>query len=196
MKLGVFGSSFNPIHIAHLIIADQARIRLNLDKVIFIPTLNPYHKNVDLVKYEDRINMVNLAIENNIFFEVSDLERDFKSNSYSYNVVKKIKEDFPKDEIYFILGSDSFLTLDSWYKYEDFIKMVNIVVFSRPFYDIDLNLIKKYDSITNRKIYYYKDLNFEISSSSIRKSIKSGYIPKYIIPDKVIKYIEENNLWS
>ena len=75
-KIGILGASFNPIHIAHLIIAEQARIRLDLDKILFIPTFNPYHKDVNLMDYDDRVKMVKDIIKDNKYFSLSEIERN------------------------------------------------------------------------------------------------------------------------
>ncbi|MFM1524965.1 MULTISPECIES: nicotinate-nucleotide adenylyltransferase [Helcococcus] len=193
-KIGVFGSSFNPIHIGHLLVSDQARIRVNLDKVLFIPTANPYHKNVDLLDYDIRYEMTKKTIEDNPFFEMSDIERDLKTASYSFDIIKKLKSQIDA-EIYFIIGSDSFINLDTWHRYEEFIKMVNLVVFQRPGYNINLDFIEKYRSLTKKEIIFYDDIQILISSSQIRKDIKNDIFPKYLLRDETIKYIMENNLW-
>lgn len=204
-KIGIFGSSFNPIHIGHLIISEKARIKVNLDKVLFIPTANPYHKKVDLLDYKDRFNMTKLAIKDNKYFEISDIEKNFKDNSYSYDVINKLIEldklnnrDDDSDIIndyYFIIGSDSLINLDTWYRYKDFINLVNLVVFKRPSYDIDKNLLKKYRDLTDKKIIYINDTQIEISSTELRGYIKENIFPKYLLKDDTIEYIMENKLW-
>lgn len=193
-KVGVFGSSFNPIHIGHLLVSEQARIRLNLDKVLFIPTANPYHKKVDLLDYDIRYEMTQKTIKDNPSFEISDIEKDLETASYSFDIMKKLKSQI-NAEIYFIIGSDSFINMDTWHRYQDFIKMVNLVIFQRPGYNIDKKLIKSYSEMTDKKIIFYDDIQLLISSSQIRKDIKNGIYPKYLLRDETIKYILENNLW-
>lgn len=193
-KIGVFGSSFNPIHIGHLIISEQARIRLNLDKVLFIPTANPYHKKVELLDYDIRFKMVEDTIKDNGYFEISDIERNYNKNSYSYDIMNmlKTKEDA---NYYFIIGSDSFNYINEWYKYEELLQIVNLVIFKRPGYDIDLEKLKEYKKTTKKEIIYYSDLQIEISSTYIRNSIKKGILPKYILHDYTLEFIKENKLW-
>lgn len=194
MKVGLFGSSFNPIHIGHLVIAEQARVRLGLDKVLFIPTANPYHKKVDLLDYDIRYEMVEETIKDNKYFELSDIEKNLKKNSYSYDVVKKLKKK-SKDDYYFIMGSDSFQEIESWYEYNKFIDLLDIVVFKRPGYDVEGDHLNKMRNFSKNRIFYFDDLQLEISSTYIRNSIKDGYIPKYLLREETIAYIKDKKLW-
>ena len=195
MKVGLFGSSFNPIHIGHLVIAEQARVRLGLDKVLFIPTANPYHKKVDLLDYDIRYKMVEETIKDNKYFELSDIEKNLKKNSYSYDVVKKLKKK-SKDDYYFIMGSDSFQEIETWYEYNKFIDLLDLVVFKRPGYDVEGDHLNKMRNFSKNRIFYFDDLQLEISSTYIRNSIKDGYIPKYLLREETIAYIEDNKLWQ
>lgn len=195
MKVGLFGSSFNPIHIGHLVIAEQARIRLGLDKVLFIPTANPYHKKVDLLDYDIRYEMVEETIKDNNYFELSDVEKNLKKNSYSYDVVKKLKKN-SKDDYYFIMGSDSFQEIETWYEYNKFIDLLDLVVFKRPGYDVEGDHLNKMRNFSKNRIFYFDDLQLEISSTYIRNSIRDGYIPKYLLREETIAYIKDKKLWQ
>ena len=195
MKVGLFGSSFNPIHIGHLVIAEQARIRLGLDKVLFIPTANPYHKKVDLLDYDVRYEMVEETIKDNKYFEISDVEKNLKKNSYSYDVVKKLKKK-SNDDYYFIMGSDSFQEIETWYEYNKFIDLLDLVVFKRPGYDVEGDHLNKMRNFSKNRIFYFDDLQLEISSTYIRNSIRDGYIPKYLLREETIAYIKDKKLWQ
>lgn len=195
MKVGLFGSSFNPIHIGHLVIAEQTRVRLGLDKVLFIPTANPYHKKVDLLDYDIRYKMVEETIKDNKYFEISDVEKNLKKNSYSYDVVKKLKKK-NKDDYYFIMGSDSFQEIETWYEYNKFIDLLDLVVFKRPGYDVEGDHLNKMRNFSKNRIFYFDDLQLEISSTYIRNSIRDGYIPKYLLREETIAYIKDKKLWQ
>src|SRR5574344_393494 len=195
MKVGLFGSSFNPIHIGHLVIAEQARIRLGLDKVLFIPTANPYHKKVDLLDYDIRYEMVEETIKDNKYFEISDIEKNLKKNSYSYDVVKKLKKK-SNDDYYFIMGSDSFQEIETWYEYNKFIDLLDLVVFKRPGYDVEGDHLNKMRNFSKNRIFYFDDLQLEISSTYIRNSIRDGYITKYLLREETIAYKKEKKLWQ
>lgn len=191
-KIGVFGSAFNPIHIGHLIMSEQARVRLGLDKVLFIPTLNPYHKKVDLINFDLRYKMTENAIKNNKYFQVSSVEKDISGNSYSYDIMQKLIEN-ENAEYYFIMGTDSFNQLDTWYRYTNLLSIVKLIVFKRPGYKVDIDKLEKYKNLTN--IYYFDDLQIQISSTFIRNEIKENRYPKYLLLDNTINFIKEYKLW-
>lgn len=191
-KIGVFGSAFNPIHIGHLIMSEQARVRLGLDKVLFIPTLNPYHKKVDLINFDLRYKMTENAIKNNKYFQVSSVEKDISGNSYSYNIMQKLIEN-ENAEYYFIMGTDSFNQLDTWYRYTNLLSIVKLIVFKRPGYKVDIDKLEQYKNLTN--IYYFDDLQIQISSTFIRNEIKENRYPKYLLLDNTINFIKEYKLW-
>lgn len=198
MNIGILGSSFNPIHIAHLVIAEEARKRFNLDKVLFIPTKNPYHKDVDLLDFETRIEMVEETIKNNKYFEVSDIEKNIDGNSYSIDVINLLRKEYPNDKFYFIIGSDSFFDLTDWKDYTEFIKLVNILVFIRPGYNIPKKIIKIFKLLfepLSLEIDFVDDLQMQVSSTYIRNSIKEGYMPKYLLHENTIKFLEGKKLW-
>lgn len=194
MKIGVFGSSFNPIHIGHLIICEQARIRLGLDKILFVPTQNPYHKKVELLDYDTRYNMTAETIKDNPYFEMSDVERNFETSSYSFDVMNILNEKYDA-QFYFIMGSDSFNDLKSWYRYEDFVNLTSIVVFKRPGYDLDMENLDEINTLSQKLIVYYDDLQIEISSTKIREDVQNGIIPRYLLHDNTIDFIEGKKLW-
>lgn len=191
-KIGVFGSAFNPIHIGHLIMSEQARVRLGLDKVLFIPTLNPYHKKVDSINFDLRYKMTENAIKNNKYFQVSSVEKDISGNSYSYDIMQKLIEN-ENAEYYFIMGTDSFNQLDTWYRYTNLLSIVKLIVFKRPGYKVDIDKLEQYKNLTN--IYYFDNLQIQISSTFIRNEIKENRYPKYLLLDNTINFIKEYKLW-
>lgn len=191
-KIGIFGSSFNPIHIGHLIICERAREELDLDEILLIPTLNPYHKRVDLASFNDRVKMLKASVSDNPNFRISEIEADIIGNSYSLNVIKRLK-DIQKADYYFIVGSDSLEKIHTWFRYEEFLSEIKLIVFKRPNHDVD-ELIQKYKK--NTEIYYFDDVQIEISSSDIRKRIKHNKSTKYMLLEKTIEYIEDNSLYK
>lgn len=195
-KIGLLGASFNPIHTGHLIMAEQARQRYGLDKVLFIPSYRPYHKNVEMVDYRTRADMVELAIAGNEGFELSLVEENIEKNSYSYDTVREIKKLYKDASLYFILGEDSLLYIHKWYRYEDFLSLVKLIVFRRDqetggdFWDQVKMLEDK-----GYEVNVIDDMKFQISSSFIRKSIKNSWSVSYLLPDKVETYIEDRKLY-
>ena len=197
MTLIVFAGTFNPIHTAHLIMAEFAREELNAEKILFIPSFNPPHKDNDLAEVSHRFNMVKSAVKDNPFFEVSDIEIKLGGISYTYNTISELYRQNPyiKDRIRFITGADALGKIKTWYKPDELAKMIEFVVISRPG---SKNLQDITDSID------LKDFNcrlveapeMDISSSAIRQRIKEKKSIKYLVPYAVEKYIQENRLYS
>ncbi|WP_288868398.1 nicotinate (nicotinamide) nucleotide adenylyltransferase [uncultured Parvimonas sp.] len=190
MKIGIFGGSFSPIHNGHLQIAEDCLIEMGLDKIIFLPNSKPPHKNVEKFSFENRAEMLKLAIEDNEKFEISLVEEDFLKTHYSYNTMK---ENFcnDKDKFYFIMGDDEFLNISSWYEYEKFLEITSVIVFLRK-YNLDFILDKNKDLIEKYDINIVKNSVISISSTDIRNRMNGKKSIKYLIPKKVYKYIYED----
>ena len=172
MNLTVFAGTFNPIHIAHLIIAESVRDSMNCEKILFIPSYIPPHKENNLADAYHRFNMVKLAIADNPYFEVSDIEFRMKNTSYTINTIRKLYEEMPDIEgkINFIIGTDAYKEINSWHESEELLKLVNSVVIDRA------------------------DIN--ISSSYIRERISKGQSIKYLVSESVKEYIYEHKLYT
>lgn len=188
MKIGIVGGTFNPIHIGHLILAEEALWKLKLDKVIFVPSYLPPHKEEEkILDPEHRFKMILLAIEGNPKFEISRIEIDAKQTSYSIDTIKKFKEQFgAKAEIFFITGSDSLKELFSWKKIDEIFELSNFIVAKRPGFPIDE---------VPKDVQVVPITGMEISSSEIRKRLKEGKSIRYLVPDQVREYIEANRLY-
>jgi nicotinate-nucleotide adenylyltransferase len=186
MKIGILGGTFNPPHIGHLILAQEVQEKLGLDKIIFIPTNIPPHKESHNVKACDRLRLVRLTIGGDRHFEISDIEIKRGGISYTVDTVKELKERFPKAEIYLIVGSDLANDFPTWKYFEKLKKAVKIVVAKRRAYPL-----KKKDSFIMLNI-----VQMGISSSHIRGLIRRGFCPKYLVTDKVAHYIEKHKLYK
>ena len=191
-RIGIMGGVFDPIHIGHLFTAEEARMRLSLDKVIFVPCLQPSHKRSDLVtEIEHRLKMTYIAIEDNPFFEVSEIEVNRSGPSYTIDTIKEFRKIYGwKTEIFFITGADAFLEIDTWYKKDELLKLCKFVAATRPGYDL------------NKLHNNFKDVlqimeipALAISSTDVRNRIKNNLSIKYIVLDVVRKYIYENKLY-
>lgn len=212
MKIGIIGGTFNPIHLAHLRIAEEVRDRLTLERVIFIPAAKPPHKELDGdLSFEHRLKMVELAIADNPAFTVSTLEEERGGTSYSVHTLAELRTLYPGDELYFIIGSDSFRDISSWYRYAEIFAACNIVVVERPGAEIkDLRTPLPvaiaaefcYDSarlcLTHRSgfsVYYLAGIPLAISSSEIRSLARGGHSLRYLLPERVAGYIEEKRIY-
>lgn len=212
MHIAIMGGTFNPIHFGHLRIAEEVREAFGLDRVLFIPTFQPPHKdNGSLIPPEHRLEMVKLAIRDNPFFETSDIEIKRGGRSYSVITLRALHEMHPNTEFSFIVGTDSFNDITTWCEYEELFKLTSFIVIPRPGYPVKkiaevlpVELARKfwYDE---KKIVYANDYGtfvayrettlFDISASKIREMIKQGRSTLYILPKEVADYIRKNNLY-
>ena len=187
MRLGIFGGSFNPIHIGHLVIAEFTREYMNLDKVIFIPVGQPSHREANLVSSCDRYNMIKLSIENNRNFEVLDIEIKDNKINYTYDTLLQLKEIYKDSEIIEIIGEDSADYLHKWKNYNELLEMCKFLVFKREGYSYISN---------NPNIIVMDNPKISISATFIRDKIKNNGSIKYLVTEKVEEYIIKNNLYK
>lgn len=201
MKLGLFGGTFNPIHIGHLEIASKVLEIFNLKKVIFILSGNPPHKNRGkIVDASHRLKMIKLAIGNYKRFEVSDIEIKRKGKSYTLDTIKQIREIHSISarnrktggdaDIYFIAGADSALDLPSWKDPLKVLSLSHFVAVERPHFSL-----KGLDEKYRKRIITVEGIFVDISSSDVRKRIREGKPIKSLVPKDVEKYIRKNKLY-
>lgn len=186
MKIGLYGGSFDPVHIGHTAVAEKAKEQFALDKVIFIPTGNMPHKKGCAASAEDRIEMLHLAVkpDENDGFEISDYEIERHEVSYSADTVEYFKSIYPNDEIFFIIGGDSYAYIDKWYQPERIFKNSTVVVYPRNNEEVLPPAVK---------------LNVAqvcVSSSEIREKINFGENVSNLLKKEVFDYIIENNLYQ
>ena len=188
MKIGILGGTFNPIHIGHLILAEQVQEKLSLDKTIFVPTNLPPHKdNSNIAAASERLKMLKLAIKGNKKFGISDVEVKRGGRSYTVDTLKVMHKIFKNDELYFITGSDLLKYLEEWKDIGDVFSITKFVVATRPGYPLE-NLPKQIITVPINAL--------DISAFDIRKKIKEGNSIKYIVSDSVIDYIKKRGLYK
>ncbi len=192
-RIGVFGGTFNPVHYGHLLAAEQVRHQLKLDTVIFIPAMTPPHKKaVSLIEARHRINMLKIAVKGNPFFEVSDIEIKRQVISYTYDTVHAFKKIYPSGTVlYFIAGSDSALTIQSWKNYTELLRSCKFIAVDRPGYKLT-----GYRKNFRNKVKFISMPLLDISSSEIRTRIRKGQSIRYLLPVKVEEYIYSHKLYT
>lgn len=212
MKIGILGGTFNPIHNAHLQIAREVRDRLQLDRVICIPAATPPHKELDGdIAFSDRLAMVELAIAAEPCFEASDIEAQRGGRSYSVDTLTQLQALHPGDELFFIIGSDSFLEIATWYRAAEIFTLSNIVAVERPEAKIpdllaalpvamrgDFCYITEEMRLTHRSgfsVYYLPGTPLAISSSEIRRLVRTGQSIDHLVPDAVSRYIAAKRIY-
>ena len=196
------GGTFNPIHYAHLLLAENAREQFGLDRIIFIPSGQPYMKvqkeDENVPSGELRYQMVKMAIQENPYFTCSRIEIDRPGKTYPVDTLQELQKMYPGDELFFIMGADSLLSMESWYQFEDIFQMAAILVAVRD----DTDEKKLTDVITRMKSKYLADIRMvmtgrmDISSTMIREKIKTGKSVRYLLPEDCVEYICLKNLYS
>lgn len=189
MQIGILGGTFNPIHMGHLILAEEALHKLRLDKVIFVPTYIPPHKNIDAkIDPRHRLKMTEIAIEGNPAFTVSAIELDAKKKSYSVDTLREFKKFYgDAAQFYFITGSDLLKDLFSWKDVKDIFKMSKFIVANRPGYPVK-DVPEEVETVVITPI--------EVSSEDIRKRLKERRSIRYLVPENVRQYIIKRKLYA
>jgi len=200
-KIGIFGGSFDPIHIGHLILAEAARCHGGLDRVVFVPANLPPHKlDRQLAPGQHRFKMVGMAIADNQYFLASSVELARKGPSYTLITVRQLKEEFGgENRFYLILGADSIREIDQWWHPEELLQEVQTIVLRRPGYPLEhlTELERRFGSAVVDKIKEsVADAPLlEISSTQIRNRIRTGRTIRYLVPEPVRLYILEHKLY-
>ena len=194
-RVAIMGGTFDPIHMAHLLIAEEARRQFELDEVVFMPTNLPPIPKHDILLPEDRVEMVKLAIEGNQHFTVSTIEIDREGPSYSYDTVLALKTEQPSvEQIYFLTGADAVLGLPQWRNYEELLSECVFIAATRPGFDLE-SLRTTMPAALARRVVFLPIPGLEISSTDIRTRIKEGRNIRYLTPDAVVGYIQSNKLY-
>ncbi len=187
-RICLFGGTFDPIHAAHLKIADEAAKRFSLDRVLFVPAANPPHKRAAaLAPYEDRFRMVELACAPYPAFSVSRLEAGHK-RSYTIETLERFRNELaPGDRLFFLIGSDAFDELETWKSWQDIVQMTEFIVVARPG--------GHYHIPENARFERLDGLDLPVASTSIRARLAAGK-PTPELPAAVRSYIEERGLYG
>lgn len=192
-KILIFGGTFNPIHNGHLILAENSINEEGFDKVVFIPTMNPYYK--DTLDFDTRLKMLKMAIKDNDKFAYSSIEKKYNLDGKLYLILEKISK-LSDDDVTILIGSDSLMNLDWWYKVDEILKKYKIIVLKRDDEDEAIEMkINEYKEKYGAHIKVLNNKRVEISSSMIREMIKEGKSIKYLVTDEVEKFIRDENLY-
>ncbi len=198
-KIGIMGGTFNPIHFAHLILAENAYDECKLDKVLFMPSKKPPHKlHESIVKDEHRVQMIDLAIKDNPHFELSSLELEREGITYTADTLAELNIKYPMDEFYFIMGADSLFQIEDWWHPQNIFSLTNIVAAVRD-HATRKELDKQVDYLANKyeaKIHLLSTPNMDISSKMLRQNIRLNKSIRYYVPDQVVRYITDHNLYA
>jgi nicotinate-nucleotide adenylyltransferase len=186
LKIAIFGGTFDPIHNAHLAIAEAARDTFHLDKVLVTPAANPPHKASAAAGFEDRYRMVEIACEGLRNLEPSRLEKGEK-RSYSIGTIEKVRRTASiQDGLYFLIGADAFAEISTWHRWREVIKQVEFIVVTRPG--------AHYEIPEGARVHPLAQMLMPVSSSEIRAALARGARPLEL-PIRVYEYIKANRLY-
>ncbi|GBD98637.1 nicotinate-nucleotide adenylyltransferase [bacterium BMS3Abin07] len=214
-KIGLYGGTFNPIHVGHLRSAEEVMEILGMDEILFVPSFNPPFPKRGLASFRHRLNMVKIAIRDNPSFGVSDIESGIPGKSFTAHTIEELNRKLHGCRLYFIMGADTFLDLPGWYKPDRLFALVDLVVMLRPPFDIaqlkqspflDSNQQERLAAMKQRikisvvsgfkkKVIFLKTTLLDISATNIRTLIKKGRSVKYLLPQRVESYIISNKLY-
>lgn len=198
MRVGILGGTFDPIHIGHLVSAEEARVELELERVFFAPTRLPPHKLDHAVSsVEHRLAMVELAIASNPHFAISRVDIDRSGPSYTVDSIELLKDEWgPGAEIYFIMGSDSLLDILTWHDPQQLIRLCRFAVVSRPGYQVDLHELDALLPGLASRVQMLHAPELAISSTDIQRRVRGGLSIKYQVPAAVEDYIYQHKLYQ
>lgn len=198
-EIGILGGSFDPFHYGHLSIAKAALKECGLSQIILMPTkVQPFKLGKKRASEIDRVNMVRLIAKNNENFTVSTIEAFSQDVSYTYKTLQVLSEEYDREKLHFILGTDSFLSIETWYRGEDLLKNYSFIVGVRPGYK---------ESETEEKVRYYRETYntkvktlhnrvLEVSSTEIKEKIMRGESIRSLVPYEIERYINEHGLYK
>lgn len=214
-KVGIFGGTFDPVHIGHIKAALEIKRILKLEKILFIPSSIPPHKNPEeTTPSEHRLKMLELALEPYPYFEISTYELEKQGTSYTVDTLRHCSSREPGTDFYFIVGSELFESIDTWKNYNDLFKLANFAVIQRPgFYEegspslplaikADFRYYNSQDDVIIFKNQNSKEVAFiniqgvRVSSTEIREIVRSGESINDLVPSEVEDYIHTRGLYS
>ncbi|ARA93042.1 nicotinate-nicotinamide nucleotide adenylyltransferase [Rhodothermaceae bacterium RA] len=191
MQVGLYGGSFNPPHLAHLIIAEHVREQFGLDAVWWVPSFQPPHKERGaLVAPVHRLAMTRLATAGHPAFRVSDLEIRRGGVSYTVETLRVLQEAHPNVAFSLVIGGDSLRDFDTWHRPDEIVERVPLLVYRRP--GVETGVL---DPAVAARVQFTRAPLIEISGTDIRRRCREGRSIRYLVPEPVRHYIEEHGLY-
>ena len=192
-RIAVMGGTFNPIHYAHLISAEQVRTGLGYDNILFIPSARPPHKvaAADIIEPEHRYQMVLLAIAENPYFEVSRIELERAGPSYTIETLKVLRELYGETtELAWIIGADSLIEYKVWKDFDGVLERCIMIATTRPNYDLNRVPLE-----IRKRVTAFPITGVDISATVIRDRVRRGLSIQYLVPEEVQAYIDQHQLY-
>lgn len=196
-RLGIMGGTFDPIHIGHLAVAEQAREACGLDAVLFIPAANPvFKRGQHVTAAEDRLAMCRLACADNKFFDVSPIEIDRGGDTYTVDTLRELRGFYPSNvDLYFIMGGDAALSLSKWRNVDDMADLAQFVATARPGYHAPGAFAQVQAEHPALQVHFVNVVALDVSSSMLRDWVGRGRSIRYLTPLAVCRYIQSKGLY-
>lgn len=200
MRLGIFGGTFDPPHIAHLILAQEAQLQLKLDRVLWVLTPAPPHKSGQrITPLEDRLALLQAALQDTPAFELSRVDIDRLPPHFSADTLRLLRQRYPADRLIYLMGTDSLFDLHNWHQPDQFVRSCDeIGIMPRPGWAIDDTIMKEIDNSfpgLGARLRLLKAAPMDIASSVIRQRIRSGQPYRYFLTDAVYHLIQARGLY-
>ena len=198
-RIGIMGGTFDPVHNGHLLLGKQAYEEYNLDEIWYMPShIPPHKKDRTITASEDRIAMLHLALEGRSYCKVSDFEMKREGNTYTAHTLALLKEEYPEDVFYFIIGADSLFQIESWYHPEKVMALTTLLVSGREYEKANCTFDEQIAYLTEKygaKIYPLHNEEVDIASADIRRCISEGRDITELVPESVAEYIKTHDLY-
>ncbi len=192
MRIGVYGGTFNPLHMGHLVCAEHVRDEFSLDTVLFMPSRRPVHKALkEEINAEDRARMIELAIGDNPGFELSRMELDREEDSYTILTVRQLLRERAGAELFLLVGADSYAELHTWKEYRALLDLVSLVVMPRP----GCSAINDELASCGGTVFFASNPHIGVSSSEIRERVRAGKRIRYLVHPSTEEYIQSKGLY-
>lgn len=196
MRIGILGGAFNPLHIGHLVCAQETLLQLGLERVLFVPVGQAPHRVLESDPGgEARREMIELAIADDARFELSRAELDRSGPSYTADTLQEMREQVPDDDLVLILGGDQAAALPGWHEPERVLELATVAVVERTGWSHNAVGIKVSRLKGAERIRYLDMPIMQVSSTLIRRRVREGSPLRYLVPDPVVGYIEANGLY-
>jgi len=200
MRIGIFGGTFDPIHLGHLVIAEQSREQAGLDQVWFVPSARPPNKlDREITSFDKRAEMVQLAIAGNPAFELNEIEKDRPGPSFTADTLADLHRHHPQTEFHLILGSDCLPEFPSWHEPARIVSLAKLVVATRPGWPLcsaeDLRFSLRLPRKTPLHLQLVQVPQVDFSSRDLRRRIAEGRSVRYFVPSAVLAYIQDKKLY-
>jgi len=199
VRVGIFGGTFDPVHVGHLIMAEQCREQVNLDQVLFVPAARPPHKqDYPTTSFARRVEMLELALAGQPAFQIEQLEKDRPGPSYTADTLEELRQSEPEQELFLILGSDCVVDLPNWHEPQRVLDLATLLIVTRPgsASNVDLRSALGISPNAPVKFQMVDSPLIEISSSDVRRRVRERRSIRYLVPRAVECYLEAHGLYK